>query len=728
MILLQRYALGKDRINRHIAKTVLRNFRFADVPKIGRRRFVGIQPPAAVILGFHTPGLAAKYGQVTGNLSENGQFQPLMVDIHDIVFLLVHQAHLNFGTVAHAYEAAFISAFVEADSALGHFDGADDAAGLPVIGVSGDTALAQIHISGTAVGRTHGEPVAGVGPVAKGDIVAVDVEAADLACHRLHAAIGLDLEVVVGGNGSVQIDALCLDGHFLGTLIDGGDDAVLFDLGGNAVIRALDPVVQADTQLVGVDGIGGDPAAEDLTVHRDAHRVGAFIAGGAGSDAVLVDLHDALGCGLVRGIHVEVPEPAPILVILGQLVAALGTGHHGGQVVDADLDVPVGDIDGIVLLTSQLIAHCRLLACIGFLLFAGQLQRPTGWVLERNRQLHHRKDDVHAVGLCQTMDAVTLGKSVIVMAQFREVCRRQGQGHGLKLGAGEPLLGFGFQVRRNSHIIPGVGGPDPAKLVNRILTEYIVLPIIDGGNIHPLFQGFNLGFSFQGRTQRNQGCHHILCGGGFGVVQQVQAELNGLGAVVAVLLDADPVQNQLVIHMAQPQITTQTVHQLLPNGFQCVFVVGVAIKAVVGVGDGDIAQLDLLARLHLAVVDFQHLSQQCCRGNIVVLRLGLDGVRQKTQRSGAVDLLVPVAVNIGDLPHLSVKNLPVVTKYGDHGFPAADAVIERVVRRDRCRKYTGVPRLQFQDGIGQHGGGVVCVIQHIAVQLDFIHQITLLRK
>ena len=567
-----------------------------------------------------------------------------------------------------------------------------------------------------------------MGPVTKGDIIAVDVEAADLSRDGFHTAIGLDFEVVVGGNGSVQIDAPCLNRHLLGTLVDGGDDAVLLHLGRNAVIRPLDPVVQADTQLVGVDGIGGNPAAENLTVHRNAHRIGAFIAGGAGGDAVLVDLHDALGGGLVRGIHVEVPEPAPVLVILRQLVAALGTGHHGGQVVDADLDIPVGDADGIVLLTSQLIAHRRLLAGIGFLLLTGELQCSPSGVLERNGQLHHRKDNVHAVGLCKAVDAVALGKGVIVMTQFREVSRRQRQGHGFKLGAGEPLLGLGFEVCRDGHIVPGVGGPDPAELIHCVLRKHIVLSIIDRGNVHPLFQGFNLRFALQGRTQRNQCRHHILCGGGFGVVQQVQPELNGLGAVAAVLLDADPIQDQLVIHMAQPQISAQPIHQLLPDGFQCVFVVGVAVEAVVGVGDGDIAQLDLLARLHLAVVDFQHLSQQCRRGNIVVLRLGLDGVRQKTQRPGAVDLLIPVAVNIGDLPHLSVKNLPVVAEYGNHGFPAADAVIERVVRRDRCRKHTGVPRLQFQNRVGQHGGGVVCVIQHIAVQLDFIHQITLLRK
>ena len=567
-----------------------------------------------------------------------------------------------------------------------------------------------------------------MGPVTKGDIVAVDVEAADLSRNGFHTAIGLDFEVVVGGNGSVQIDALCLDGHLLGTLVDGGDDAVLFNLGGNAVIRPLDPVVQADTQLVGVDGIGGNPAAENLTVHRNSHRIGAFIAGGAGGDAVLVDLHDPLGGGLVRGIHVQVPEPAPVLVILRQLVAALGTGHHSSQVVDADLDIPVGDADGIVLLTSQLIAHRRLLAGIGFLLLAGQLQCPPSRVLERNGQLHHRKDNVHAVGLGQAVDAVALGKGVIVMTQFREVSRRQRQGHGFKLGAGEPLLGLGFEVCRDGHIVPGVGGPDPAELIHRVLRKHIVLSIIDRGNVHPLFQGFNLRFALQGGPERNEGGNHILCGGGFGVVQQVQPELNGLGAVAAVLLDADPIQNQLVTHMAQTQITAQSAHQLLPDGFQCVFVVGVAVEAVVGVGNGDIAQLDLLSRFHLAVVDLQHPSQQRRRGNIVVLRLGLDGVRQKTQRPGAVDLLIPVAVNIGNLPHLSVKNLPVVTEYGDHGFPAADAVIERVVRRDRCRKHTGVPRLQFQNRVGQHGGGVIRVIQHIAVQLDFIHQITLLRN
>lgn len=191
----------------------------------------------------------------------------------------------------------------------------------------------------------------------------------------------------------------------------------------------------------------------------------------------------------------------------------------------------------------------------------------------------------------------------IVMTQFREVSRRQRQGHGFKLGAGEPLLSLGFEVCRDGHIVPGVGGPDPAELIHCVLRKHIVLPIIDGGNVHPLFQGFNLRFALQGRTQRNQCRHHILCGGGFGVVQQIQSELNGLGAVAAVLLDADPIQNQLVTHMTQAKITAQAVHQLLPDGFQCVFVVGAAVKAVVGVSDGDIAQLDLLARLHLAVVD-----------------------------------------------------------------------------------------------------------------------------
>ena len=358
-----------------------------------------------------------------------------------------------------------------------------------------------------------------MGPVTKGDIIAVDVEAADLTRDGFHTAIGLDFEVVVGGNGSVQIDALCLNRYLLGTLVDGGDDAVLFNLGGNAVIRPLDPCVQTNTQLIGVNGIGGNPAAENLTVHRNSHRIGTFIAGGAGGDAVLVDLHDPLGGGLVRGIHVQVPEPAPVLVILRQLVAALDTGHHSSQVVDADLDIPVGDADGIVLLTSQLIAHRRLLAGIGFLLLAGQFQRPSGGVLERNGQLHHRKDDVHAVGLCKAVDAVALGKGVIVMTQFREVSRRQRQGYGFKLGTGEPLLGLGFEVCRDGHVIPGVRGPDPAELIHRVLRKHIVLSIIDRGNVHPLFQGFNLRFALQGGPERNEGGNHILSGGGFGVVQ-----------------------------------------------------------------------------------------------------------------------------------------------------------------------------------------------------------------
>ena len=180
--------------------------------------------------------------------------------------------------------------------------------------------------------------------------------------------------------------------------------------------------------------------------------------------------------------------------------------------------------------------------------------------------------------------------------------------------------------------------------------------------------------------------------------------------------------------MPQAKVPAQAAYQLIPDGFQRIFVVGVAVEAVVGVGDGDIAQLDLFSRFHLAVVDLQHPSQQCRRGNIVVLRLGLDGVRQKTQRPGAVNLLVPVAVDVGNFPHLAIKNLRVVAKHGEHGFPAINAVIERVVRRDSCCKHTGIPRLQFQDGIGQHGGGMIRMIQHIAVQFDFIHQITLLRN
>ena len=110
-------------------------------------------------------------------------------------------------------------------------------------------------------------------------------------------------------------------------------------------------------------------------------------------------------------------------------------------------------------------------------------------------------------------------KKSIVMTQFREVSRRQRQGHGFKLSAGEPLLGLGFEVCRDGHIVPGVGGPDPAELIHCVLRKHIVLPIIDGGNVHPLFQGFNLGFALQGRTQRDQRRHHILCRGSFGVVQ-----------------------------------------------------------------------------------------------------------------------------------------------------------------------------------------------------------------
>ena len=54
------------------------------------------------------------------------------MDIQNIVLLLIHQAHLDFVAIADSDKAAFISALVKANGSLGHLDGTNDAAGLPI--------------------------------------------------------------------------------------------------------------------------------------------------------------------------------------------------------------------------------------------------------------------------------------------------------------------------------------------------------------------------------------------------------------------------------------------------------------------------------------------------------------------------------------------------------------------------------------------------------------------
>ena len=421
--------------------------------------------------------------------------------------------------------------------------------------------------------------------------------------------------------------------------------------------------------------MGGDPAALDLAVHRDAHGIWPFVAVGAGGNAVLVDLEDTLCRRLVRGVHVQIPQPAAILVVFGEFVAALRSGDHGGQVVNAQLNVPVGRRGDLILPVLQLTARRGLLAGVGLLPGGGQLQRPPGGIQQRDRQLHHGQHDIHAVGLGKAVDTVALGKGVVALPQLREIRRRQGQGHGLKLCTGQPLLGLRFQVRGQGHIVPGMGRPHPAELIDRILRKDIVFTVVDAGDVHPLFEGVDPGFAFQRRAQRNERRRHVLGGGGLAVIQQVQPELNGLGAVAAVLLDADPVQIKQAVFVPQTQIAAEPVHQLVPDDLQRVFVVGIAVQAVVGVGDRDLPDLYPLALFHLAVVDIQQGLQQRIRGQIVIFRLRLDAVCEKAQSARAVDLLIPVPVDLRDLPHLAVKNLRVVSEHGEHGSSTEDFIV-----------------------------------------------------
>ena len=58
LVAIQRYTLGEHRINGNIAKAVLRDHRFTDVPEIGRGRLIGVELAFAVISGLDTPGLA----------------------------------------------------------------------------------------------------------------------------------------------------------------------------------------------------------------------------------------------------------------------------------------------------------------------------------------------------------------------------------------------------------------------------------------------------------------------------------------------------------------------------------------------------------------------------------------------------------------------------------------------------------------------------------------------
>ena len=220
-----------------------------------------------------------------------------------------------------------------------------------------------------------------------------------------------------------------------------------------------------------------------------------------------------------------------------------------------------------------------------------------------------------------------------------------------------------------------MGRPHPAELIDRILRKDIVFTVVDAGDVHPLFEGVDPGFAFQRRAQRNERRRHVLGGGGLAVIQQVQPELNGLGAVAAIFLDADPVQIKQAVFVPQTQIPAEPVHQLVADDLQRVFVVGIAVQAVVGVGDRDLPDLYPLALFHLAVVDIQQGLQQRIRGQIVIFRLRLDAVCEKAQSARAVDLLIPVPVDLRDLPHLAVKNLRVVSEHGEHGFAAEDVIV-----------------------------------------------------
>ena len=54
------------------------------------------------------------------------------MNIQNVVLFFIHQAHPNLVAVTDPDKTAFISTLVKANGSLGHLDGTNDTAGLPI--------------------------------------------------------------------------------------------------------------------------------------------------------------------------------------------------------------------------------------------------------------------------------------------------------------------------------------------------------------------------------------------------------------------------------------------------------------------------------------------------------------------------------------------------------------------------------------------------------------------
>ena len=193
---------------------------------------------------------------------------------------------------------------------------------------------------------------------------------------------------------------------------------------------------------------------QEYAVYSPRIRIWPLKARPGKPDAVHVDLHDVNSIFFVRRVHVQVPDPTPILIVLRYLITALGSGHHGRGVVDSGLH-PGGGLADVIQFGADFfigILHLRRI-----ILPDGrtECQPVPVWLLQIQGHLLHREGPVHPIGPGRCMDRISQGERFIIAVQIRQIQSGELQHQALILVIFEPLLPLLFQVRRDRHIIPG---------------------------------------------------------------------------------------------------------------------------------------------------------------------------------------------------------------------------------------------------------------------------------